>query len=152
MIFLALMQRLFFVQACRGKSENARKVEEDDVEADIRDIEDDVEVDIRDIEASKVPIEADFLYAYACTDITSAQRNIDDGSWFIQILCDVIEKDKSENFLDILTMVNNKISRKEGELTNRRKVKAISKFESQLRKKLFIAKPKVYFLYALLLY
>ena len=128
--------KLFFVQSCRGKDENAKYVEVDKVE-----------MDRREIEASKVPIVADFLYAYACTDNTLAPRDPANGAWFIQILCDVIEKDKSENFIDILTMVNNKISRKEGELSDRGKVVSISKFESQLRKKLFIAKPKVYLLY-----
>ena len=125
--------KLFFIQACRGNE----YVEVDHANAARR-----------ELHASSVPIVADFLYAYATTDGTLAPRDAEKGTWYIQALCDVIERARSKDFKDILTRVSEIISEREAiaydEKTKRDiKVRSISKFESCFRKKLFISQPKV---------
>ena len=58
-----------------------------------------------------VPDEADTLYAYATIDNHTALRDRKNGSWFIQELVKVIKDHAHDtHLLDMLTMVNNRIS------------------------------------------
>ena len=129
--------KLFFIQACRGKSDHSSYVETDNPNPNSG-----------EVQASSVRILTDSLYAYATTDGTLAPRDAENGTWFIQTLCDVIERDKYKDLTDILTRVNNIISKKEAigydQKTKRDfTVKSISEFMSRFRKKLFISNPKV---------
>ena len=95
-----------------------------------------------------MPIVADFLYAYATTDGKLAPRDAEEGTWYIQTLCDVIEGAKSRDFIDIITKVNHIISEKVGIAYDKKTerditLRSISEFKSRFRKKLFISKPKV---------
>ncbi|XP_036984831.2 caspase-3 [Artibeus jamaicensis] len=89
--------KLFIVQACRG------------TELDCG-IETDSSVD-DDMTCQKIPVEADFLYAYSTAPGYFSWRNAKDGSWFIQSLCAMLKQyaDKLE-LLHILTRVNRKVA------------------------------------------
>ncbi len=110
--------KLFFVQACRGDQEMPN-IESDSTSTNY---------DRFETDANRVPIEADFLYSYSTVKGFYSYRNPESGSWFIQTLCDVIEKEKNEHILDILTQVNNLMSKKEI---------IVSTFETTLTKKFY---------------
>ncbi|KAF7473471.1 Hypothetical predicted protein [Marmota monax] len=65
--------KLFIIQACRGT--------ELDCGIEIGSGIDD------DLACHKIPVEADFLYAYSTAPGYCSWRNSKDGSWFIQSLC-----------------------------------------------------------------
>ena len=85
-------------------------------------------------DAVKLPINADFLYSYATVEGYKAFRNTSTGSWYIQILCDVISnKAANEEFSHLLLEVIDRMADIEI---------VISSFECQLRKKLYLARNK----------
>lgn len=94
---LAGKPKLFFIQACRG------------TELDCG-IETDSNVD-DDMAYQKIPVEADFVYAYSTAPGYYSWRNSKDGSWFIQSLCAMLRQyaDKLE-LMHILTRVNRKVA------------------------------------------
>jgi len=124
--------KLFFVNACRGEGFVPAH---DGVESDSQ-----TSSDFH--EAAKTPIEADFLFAYSTVANYYSIRHPTDGSWFIQIVCDMIEQFK--NTLDlgrILTRVNNKVANKEGIDQRNQLVKMMSTFTSQLKKEFYFSAP-----------
>ncbi|MEQ2165503.1 Caspase-3, partial [Goodea atripinnis] len=85
--------KLFFIQACRGT-----------------DLDPGVESDSPE-ETTKIPVEADFLYAFSTAPGYYSWRNTMSGSWFIQSLCDIIGKyGKELELLHIMTRVNHKVA------------------------------------------
>ncbi|XP_027872889.1 caspase-3a [Xiphophorus couchianus] len=85
--------KLFFIQACRGT-----------------DLDPGIEADSAD-ETTKIPVEADFLYAFSTAPGYYSWRNTMTGSWFIQSLCDMISKYAKElELLHIMTRVNHKVA------------------------------------------
>ncbi|KAJ8262203.1 hypothetical protein GJAV_G00163700 [Gymnothorax javanicus] len=88
--------KLFFIQACRGTG-----------------LDDGVEVDsASEGSPSKIPVEADFLYAYSTAPGYYAWRNKENGSWFIQSLCSVLNKyGKELEIMQLMTRVNNMVAR-----------------------------------------
>ncbi|MBN3278636.1 CASP3 protein, partial [Polyodon spathula] len=88
--------KLFFIQACRG-TELDGGIESDSIESDSS--------------PQKIPVEADFLYAYSTAPGYYSWRNTASGSWFIQSLCDVLSKYGRElELMQILTRVNHKVA------------------------------------------
>lgn len=86
--------KLFFIQACRGT-----------------DLDGGVETDSVDDEPTRIPVEADFLYAFSTAPGYYSWRNTQSGSWFIQSLCDMIGKYGTELELQhIMTRVNHKVA------------------------------------------
>ncbi|KAL7841046.1 hypothetical protein SRHO_G00247370 [Serrasalmus rhombeus] len=87
--------KLFFIQACRGT-----------------DLDAGIEMDSNsDGSPVKIPVEADFLYAYSTAPGYYSWRNTMTGSWFIQSLCEMINKYGRElEILHILTRVNHKVA------------------------------------------
>ncbi|XP_044046697.1 caspase-3a [Siniperca chuatsi] len=86
--------KLFFIQACRGTDLDAG-IEPDSAEDGI----------------TKIPVEADFLYAFSTAPGYYSWRNTMTGSWFIQSLCDMISKYGKELELQhIMTRVNHKVA------------------------------------------
>ncbi|CAF96609.1 unnamed protein product, partial [Tetraodon nigroviridis] len=87
--------KLFFIQACRGN-----------------DLDGGIETDsIEDNSTTKIPVEADFLYAFSTAPGYYSWRNTMSGSWFMQSLCDTISKYGKELELQhILTRVNHKVA------------------------------------------
>ncbi|KAK2489816.1 hypothetical protein MC885_012640 [Smutsia gigantea] len=60
----------------------------------------------------KVPVEADFLFAYSTVPGYFSWRSPGGGSWFVQALCSILnEHGKSLEILQILTRVNNRVAR-----------------------------------------
>ncbi|XP_030595705.1 caspase-3-like [Archocentrus centrarchus] len=93
--------KLFFIQACRGSVLDDGVIETDSVKG-----EEGAEV------SEKIPVEADFLYAYSTAPGYYSWRNTADGSWFIQVLCEMLQRygEKLE-LMHIMTRVNYGVSR-----------------------------------------
>lgn len=87
--------KLFFIQACRG-SEFDGGIETDAVEVESS--------------ADRIPVEADFLYAYSTAPGYYSWRNTYNGSWFIQSLCEVLEKHRDLELMQVMTRVNRKVA------------------------------------------
>lgn len=86
--------KLFFIQACRGT-----------------DLDAGIETDSPDDETTRIPVEADFLYAYSTAPGYYSWRNTMTGSWFMQSLCDMFTKYGRElELLHIMTRVNHKVA------------------------------------------
>ncbi|TRY84916.1 hypothetical protein DNTS_004016 [Danionella cerebrum] len=88
--------KLFFIQACRGTELDPG------VEADHPDSPDG---------PVRIPVEADFLYAYSTVPGYYSWRNTMTGSWFIQSLCEMLGNyGKDLELLQIMTRVNHKVA------------------------------------------
>ncbi|XP_077466186.1 caspase-3b isoform X2 [Stigmatopora argus] len=87
--------KLFFIQACRGTQ-----------------LDDGIETDsVVEQTSDKLPMEADFLYAYSTAPGYYSWRNTQNGSWFIQALCEMLKHFKGElELMQILTRVNHKVA------------------------------------------
>ncbi|XP_042289841.1 caspase-3a [Thunnus maccoyii] len=87
--------KLFFIQACRGTELDAG-----------------IEADSPDDGKTKIPVEADFLYAFSTAPGYYSWRNTMTGSWFIQSLCDMMSKYGKEGveLQHIMTRVNHKVA------------------------------------------
>ncbi|NP_001041531.2 caspase-3b isoform X2 [Danio rerio] len=87
--------KLFFIQACRGT-----------------DLDSGIECDgVGDEETQRIPVEADFLYAYSTAPGYYAWRNVANGSWFISSLCDMLLKyGKQLEIMQVMTRVNHKVA------------------------------------------
>ncbi|KAG8517409.1 Caspase-7 [Galemys pyrenaicus] len=93
--------KLFFIQACQGTEFD------DGVQADSGSFS---ETDAQP--HYKVPVEADFLFAYSTVPGYYSWRNPGTGSWFIQSLCTVLnEHGKSLELMQLLTRVNYRVAR-----------------------------------------
>nr|XP_033799250.1 caspase-3 [Geotrypetes seraphini] len=89
--------KLFFIQACRG-SELDAGVEADSKSDDYGD-------------RQKIPVEADFLFAYSTVPGYYSWRNTLNGSWFIQSLCEMLNLHANKlEIMHILTRVNRKVA------------------------------------------
>ncbi|CAL9707450.1 unnamed protein product [Knipowitschia caucasica] len=91
--------KLFFIEACRVLNKNPRKEEEV--------VEEAVE---HSCGPHNIPVDADFLFAYATDPGHYAWRDKTNGSWFIQSLCEMISKHKDLELLHIMTRVNRKVA------------------------------------------
>ncbi|KAG1942307.1 caspase-8 [Pimephales promelas] len=108
---LAGKPKLFFIQACRG-SKNQHRVK---VQADApEDGESEMEVDGGDDFDVTIPADTDFLIARSTTDGHYSYRKPEEGSWFIQSLCQNLEKHcpLGTDIPTILICVNNDVSSK----------------------------------------
>jgi len=89
---------LFFIQACQG-----------DEDGKIIQLESKLQFDA----PKSIAADADVLVFVATTPGTGSVRDIEDGSWFIQELCEVFEKNANEKSLsNLLTEVKHKLSGK----------------------------------------
>ncbi|XP_046327020.2 caspase-3-like [Haliotis rufescens] len=106
---LAEKPKLFFFQACQGDA--SQQGLEMDIPA--MDVKSDVLID--DKQPSAVDLEANMLLGYATPPGYKSYRSEDEGSWYIQALVDRLKGSaERENILDILTQVNNDVSKKHG--------------------------------------
>nr|XP_040042114.1 caspase-3a [Gasterosteus aculeatus aculeatus] len=86
--------KLFFIQACRGTE-----------------LDPGIEADSVKDETTRIPVEADFLYAFSTAPGYYSWRNTTTGSWFMQSLCDMISKYGKELELQhIMVRVNHKVA------------------------------------------
>ncbi|XP_014870092.1 caspase-3-like [Poecilia latipinna] len=87
--------KLFFIQACRG-SELDHGIEMDSAV---------------DETSAKIPVEADFMYGYSTVPGFYSWRNTSNGSWFIQSLCESLNKFSGQlELMQIMTRVNHKVA------------------------------------------
>ncbi|XP_029021236.1 caspase-3b isoform X2 [Betta splendens] len=87
--------KLFFIQACRGSE-----------------LDGGIEMDCVKQQTEKIPVEADFLYAYSTAPGYYAWRNVTNGSWFMQSLCDMLLRhSKHLELMQIMTRVNYMVTR-----------------------------------------
>ncbi|KAK9540591.1 hypothetical protein VZT92_003033 [Zoarces viviparus] len=86
--------KLFFIQACRGT-----------------DLDAGIEADSGEDGTTRIPVEADFLYAFSTAPGYYSWRNTMSGSWFMQSLCDMITTYGKELELQhIMVRVNHKVA------------------------------------------
>ncbi|KAF7253514.1 Caspase-7 [Varanus komodoensis] len=125
--------KLFFIQACQGSELD------DGIQTDSGSSGDTLEMDANP--NYKIPVEADFLYAYSTVPGYYSWRNPEKGSWFVQSLCSVLkESGKELEILQILTRVNYKVARNyESQSTDPRfsKKKQVPCVVSMLTKELY---------------
>ncbi|XP_020490057.2 caspase-3 [Labrus bergylta] len=89
--------KLFFIQACRGSDlDSGATVETDSVAVE---------------KTERIPVEADFLYAYSTAPGYYSWRNTSNGSWFMQALCEMLHQYSRElELMQIMTRVNRKVA------------------------------------------
>ncbi|XP_039631946.1 caspase-7 isoform X2 [Polypterus senegalus] len=91
--------KLFFIQACRGSEFD------NGIQTDSGPPSECLETDANP--RHKIPVEADFLFAYSTVPGYYSWRNPGRGSWFVQALCNVLnEYGKQLEIMQILTRVN----------------------------------------------
>ncbi|XP_026186474.1 caspase-3-like [Mastacembelus armatus] len=89
--------KLFFIQACRGSDlDGGTTIETDSVEEQT---------------SQRIPVEADFLYAYSTAPGYYSWRNTYNGSWFMQSLCEMLQRYRGKlELMQIMTRVNQKVA------------------------------------------
>ncbi|MBN3278446.1 CASP7 protein, partial [Polyodon spathula] len=91
--------KLFFIQACRGSEFD------NGIQTDSGPPNESLETDANP--QHKIPVEADFLFAYSTVPGYYFWRNPGQGSWFVQALCNVLSEYGNQlEILQILTRVN----------------------------------------------
>lgn len=89
--------KIFIIQACRGA--NLDHGAQHDAQAEGQ------------AQVYKIPTEADIVYAYSTVSGYFSWRNSSKGSWFIQALCNKLEKyGQTWDFMKILTYVNHQVA------------------------------------------
>ncbi|XP_073334420.1 caspase-6-like [Pagrus major] len=131
--------KIFILQACRGN-----KYDDPVTACAVRDSESDTD-DVEDACAIQtLPAGADFIMCYSTAEGYYSVRNTQNGSWYIQSLCELLEKyGHSLEFTEILTWVNSKVSTRsvcsnDSEVNGKKQVPC---FASMLTKRLYF-KPK----------
>ncbi|XP_076088005.1 caspase-3-like isoform X3 [Mytilus galloprovincialis] len=135
---LAGKPKLFFVQACQGSKEQIvqRRIAKRPVARALNDVIR-VETDEDDTVEDVIPDESDFLLAFSTAPGCSSYRDPNNGSYFIQALCDQIQKDCMRNhLLDILTDVNKRVSKYDIPIEDNQTVKTAPSYYTSLTHKL----------------
>lgn len=101
--------KIFIIQACRGyQTDPGVSVNVIDAKGKAFDETDTPTSNNRVI---KLPLEADFLYAYSTVPGYYSWRNGMNGSWFVQALCDTLnEHGKTMEIRKLLTLVNRRVA------------------------------------------
>uniref|UniRef100_UPI00398EC9FD caspase-8-like n=1 Tax=Pristiophorus japonicus TaxID=55135 RepID=UPI00398EC9FD len=99
--------KLFFIQACQGSKK------QDSVGIEAESISPELEEDAVSATGATIPDEADFLLGMATVEGYVSFRHVEQGTWYIQSLCENLKKYcASEDLLSILTIVNKDVSEK----------------------------------------
>uniref|UniRef100_A0A8D0G7J9 Caspase-8 n=1 Tax=Sphenodon punctatus TaxID=8508 RepID=A0A8D0G7J9_SPHPU len=127
---LAGKPKLFFIQACQGDVVQKGV----SLDTDSCELESSLEADAG-VQRECIPDEADFLLGMATVTNYVSYRSRTSGSWYIQSLCQHLEKScpRGEDILTILTAVNHEVSKKTERLN---KGKQMPQPSFTLRKKL----------------
>ncbi|XP_075685884.1 caspase-10 [Rhinoderma darwinii] len=130
---LAGKPKLFFIQACQGKThQGAHAIESDAVSS----------VEERKTKIT-IPDDADILVGMSTVDGYYSFRDIRKGSWYIQALCENLTKmvPKGEDILSILTKVNKDVSEMEYSKDRKTSMKQMPQPAYTLRLKLVFPIP-----------
>nr|XP_006120134.1 caspase-10-like isoform X1 [Pelodiscus sinensis]XP_006120135.1 caspase-10-like isoform X1 [Pelodiscus sinensis] len=133
---LAEKPKLFFIQACQGKEiQQAVYIEADAQNPDLLPIQQRVSP------SESIPEEADFLLGMATVDGYASFRHIQQGTWYIQALCNKLQLlvPRGEDILSILTEVNEDVSKRADNLGRK---KQMPQPAYTLRKKLIFPVPR----------
>ncbi|MEQ2283602.1 Caspase-6 [Ameca splendens] len=133
--------KIFVVQACRGDKHDVPVTPCDVVDNESKTNE--TVVDSCAIQT--LPAGADFIMCYSVAEGYYSHRETINGSWYIQDLCELLQKyGSSLEFTELLTLVNRKVSmRRVGNSNDRSAIgkKQVPCFASMLTKKLYF-RPK----------
>ncbi|KAL3996577.1 plexin A [Sarotherodon galilaeus] len=130
--------KIFVIQACRGEKHDDPVTPADAVDSKVA-----VFVDASAIHT--LPAGADFIMCYSVAEGYYSHRETINGSWYIQDLCELLQKlGDTLEFTELLTLVNRKVSMRS--VLRARDPHAIGKkqvpcFASMLTKKLYF-RPK----------
>uniref|UniRef100_A0A3Q4H168 Caspase-6 n=1 Tax=Neolamprologus brichardi TaxID=32507 RepID=A0A3Q4H168_NEOBR len=130
--------KIFVIQACRGEKHDDPVTPADAVDSKVE-----VFVDASAIHT--LPAGADFIMCYSVAEGYYSHRETINGSWYIQDLCELLQKHGDTlEFTELLTLVNRKVSMRS--VLRARDLHAIGKkqvpcFASMLTKKLYF-RPK----------
>ena len=116
--------KLFFIQACK----------EELFDSGFSDV---VDATVETVVTSNY---ADFLIMYSTLDGYNSFRNPENGSWFIQALCKELGTNIKDDFMRILTGVNNRVAQmllKDSNNEDLNEKKQTSKIESTLTKSIY---------------
>uniref|UniRef100_A0A8C8RNC9 Caspase-6 n=1 Tax=Pelusios castaneus TaxID=367368 RepID=A0A8C8RNC9_9SAUR len=131
--------KIFIIQACRGDKHDEPVIAMDTVDG----ITDKSNVNETEVDAAAVytlPAGADFLMCYSVAEGYYSHRETQNGSWYIQDLCEMIRRyGSSLEFTELLTLVNRKVAHRKVDVC--RDINAIGKkqvpcFASMLTRKL----------------
>jgi hypothetical protein len=105
--------KLFFIQACRGSMTDPGLVYKPKPRARALSAPSDM-VDSKMLrdgrESFVIPTLADLLVMYSTSEGFYSFRNPEEGSWFIQALCDELKESSHEEIMTILTGVNRRVA------------------------------------------
>lgn len=130
--------KIFVIQACRGEKHDDPVTPADAVDSKVE-----VFVDASAIHT--LPAGADFIMCYSVAEGYYSHRETISGSWYIQDLCELLQKHGDTlEFTELLTLVNRKVSMRS--VLRARDLQSIGKkqvpcFASMLTKKLYF-RPK----------
>ncbi|KAM4050595.1 caspase-6 isoform 1-T1 [Anomaloglossus baeobatrachus] len=136
--------KIFIIQACRGDKhdEPVKAMDYTDSNVDIP-VTNTTEVDAASVYT--LPAGADFIMCYSVAEGYYSHRETVHGSWYIQDLCEALNKyGKELEFTELLTLVNRKVSLRSVENCLDRNAigkKQVPCFASMLTKKLYL-RPK----------
>ncbi|XP_016124516.1 caspase-6-like isoform X1 [Sinocyclocheilus grahami] len=133
--------KIFILQACRGD-----KHDDAVTPMDVVDSQTNIEVFVDAGALCTLPAGADFLMCYSVAEGYYSHREMVNGSWYIQDLCEILRRYGSTlEFTDILTLVNRKVSNRSVDNCKDRSAlgkKQVPCFASMLTKKLFFRSKK----------
>ncbi|NWU23009.1 CASP6 protein, partial [Dyaphorophyia castanea] len=131
--------KIFIIQACRGDKHDDPVIAHDSTDSSSESLINETEVDAAGVYT--LPAGADFIMCYSVAQGYYSHRDIVNGSWYIQDLCETLRKHGSSlEFTELLTLVNRKVSHRRVDVC--RDLNAIGKkqipcFASMLTKKLY---------------
>ncbi|NXS15144.1 CASP6 protein, partial [Mystacornis crossleyi] len=131
--------KIFIIQACRGDKHDDPVIAHDSTDSSSESLVNETEVDAAGVYT--LPAGADFIMCYSVAQGYYSHREIVNGSWYIQDLCETLRKHGSSlEFTELLTLVNRKVSRRRVDMC--KDINAIGKkqvpcFASMLTKKLY---------------
>ncbi|NXQ49589.1 CASP6 protein, partial [Catharus fuscescens] len=131
--------KIFIIQACRGDKHDDAVIAHDSTDSSSESLVNETEVDAAGV--NTLPAGADFIMCYSVAQGYYSHRDIVNGSWYIQDLCETLRKHRSSlEFTELLTVVNRKVSDRKVYVfnkTNAVEKKQIPCFTSMLTKKLY---------------
>ena len=101
--------KLFFIQACRGSMVDPGAILKPTPKARTMKVSDQVDAKAMP-QPFVIPTLSDLLIMYSTAEGYYSFRNPQDGSWFIQALCDELRENPQEDLLTILTGVNRRVA------------------------------------------